>query len=239
MTGESSSIAVKRESRHVDTPSVAVVDSDWISTLPGAVGELARRREVLDGATRCPRVEGILVEHPRWSSVVIRRGDGSLTLVDRDRFMGQMSGQLGYGRALFGRQPVERLVGEPVLTMVESTTLDAAAAAALGRLETRRYDDLLVVFGDGAVGTLAVADLFAALSRVHGHSALHDPLTGLPNRRLLLDRLQHARSRLLRHGGKFAVLFVDLDDFKNGSWSSSRRGWSSAISPALALTSQI
>lgn len=46
------------------------------------------------------------------------------------------------------------------------------------------------------------------------HLAYHDPLTGLANRRLLLDRLQHAlvsNSRSHRHG---AILFLDLDNFK-------------------------
>lgn len=46
------------------------------------------------------------------------------------------------------------------------------------------------------------------------HLAYHDPLTGLANRRLLIDRLQHsllAKSRSNHYG---AVLFLDLDDFK-------------------------
>ena len=46
-------------------------------------------------------------------------------------------------------------------------------------------------------------------------NALHDSLTGLPNRRLFLDRLHGAASRASRHpGALFAVLYLDLDDFK-------------------------
>jgi diguanylate cyclase (GGDEF)-like protein len=51
------------------------------------------------------------------------------------------------------------------------------------------------------------------------HQAVHDPLTGLPNRALFLDRLLHALSRAEREAergeeGRIAVLYMDLDDFK-------------------------
>ncbi len=46
------------------------------------------------------------------------------------------------------------------------------------------------------------------------HRAAHDPLTGLPNRILFRDRLEHALRAAKRHRGKLAVLLIDLDRFK-------------------------
>jgi len=48
------------------------------------------------------------------------------------------------------------------------------------------------------------------------HQALHDPLTGLPNRTLFGDRILVARARI-RRGGSLAVLFCDLDGFKTAN----------------------
>lgn len=45
--------------------------------------------------------------------------------------------------------------------------------------------------------------------------AFRDPLTGLLNRRLLLERIQHDVARLERGNGSLAVLFIDLDGFKD------------------------
>ncbi len=50
----------------------------------------------------------------------------------------------------------------------------------------------------------------AALTR----QVLTDPLTGLPNRALVLDRLRAAAARAVRSGTGFGVLYLDLDGFK-------------------------
>jgi len=62
---------------------------------------------------------------------------------------------------------------------------------------------------------LALPDLLLARARDHlAHLAMHDQLTGLPNRALLLDHTRLALARQQRAPGQVAMLFVDLDRFK-------------------------
>ena len=59
---------------------------------------------------------------------------------------------------------------------------------------------------------LAAAEAQEEIAR---HAAFHDPLTGLPNRALFNDRLEHGLVQAERNGWTPTVMFVDLDDFKN------------------------
>ena len=58
-----------------------------------------------------------------------------------------------------------------------------------------------------------ISELHEKEQRIH-HQAFHDALTGLPNRSLLLDRLDHAITGSRRGDHNTAVLFLDLDRFK-------------------------
>ncbi len=67
--------------------------------------------------------------------------------------------------------------------------------------------EYLVAFG-------MIVTLLEEQIRQSEHLAYHDALTGLPNRRLLQDRLLQALAHASRSGRKVAILLLDLDDFK-------------------------
>jgi diguanylate cyclase len=62
--------------------------------------------------------------------------------------------------------------------------------------------------------TSVLADSLSLANQELTHLALHDPLTGLPNRTLLADRIQQAMQAVNEKGGCFALMFIDLDGFK-------------------------
>ncbi|HZB71034.1 MAG TPA: PAS domain S-box protein, partial [Acidimicrobiales bacterium] len=137
---------------------------------------------------------------------------------------------------LLGAESEAELLGRPVTDVVHPDDVpataggggaladEAGAPTARERRIVRRDGDVLdvelvgvpITFrGSPALQIMArdVTDRRRA-ERVLAHHALHDPLTGLPNRALLLDRSAQALVRSGRNGGFVAVLSVDLDRFK-------------------------
>jgi diguanylate cyclase (GGDEF)-like protein/PAS domain S-box-containing protein len=99
--------------------------------------------------------------------------------------------------------------GEPVITKLEldersgvwSSSTKMALRDASGQI----------------VGTFGIARNVTELveaEKALAHQALHDPLTGLANRAALMDRLAQSILKLERQPSALAVLFVDLDSFK-------------------------
>lgn len=67
----------------------------------------------------------------------------------------------------------------------------------------------------GAVLVLRDVSAARAMSRLIAHAAAHDSLTGLPNRLLLNERINHAIKLAKRNQHRVAVLYLDLDGFKH------------------------
>jgi diguanylate cyclase (GGDEF)-like protein len=85
------------------------------------------------------------------------------------------------------------------------------SALSTSQVEFAAYD---VNFLTSVAHVLANAIQRKAAEEQIRHQALHDPLTELPNRTLLLDRLEHWSERAERTGERAAVIFIDLDLFK-------------------------
>ena len=87
----------------------------------------------------------------------------------------------------------------------------AVARVKGGHDYTEAERDILVALAKHA--SIALTDARTVQDAID--QALQDPLTKLPNRALLADRLDTALARAERHGTEAAILFCDLDQFKN------------------------
>ncbi len=97
--------------------------------------------------------------------------------------------------------------------LAASVHINGARAGALVAMASAGLDDaqlgMLDAFAEHASLALTDARTVEAMEE-----AFHDSLTGLPNRALFLDRLQHALDVAARRQTELCVLFVDLDRFK-------------------------
>ena len=127
---------------------------------------------------------------------------------DGSPFWGRLSGRL-----FDPLQPRGRSVW-----MVDDVTERVEAADAIRRardeLEVRVLARTAELAGANALLQAEIAERRQAEARVH-HMAYYDALTGLPNRALLADRLERAMATAERANRKLAVMFLDLDRFKN------------------------
>ncbi|MDQ6914183.1 MAG: EAL domain-containing protein [Actinomycetota bacterium] len=140
-------------------------------------------------------------------------------------------------RAVFGHTGATARPGRPLdlvhpddrqrvaAAVAELSRRQGATAAIEGRVQHRdgSWRDVEAIatnlLADESVGgyVLNTRDITErkALEAQLSHRAFHDPLTNLANRALFLNRLQHGLARSVRHGQPIAVLFMDLDDFKD------------------------
>ena len=113
---------------------------------------------------------------------------------------------------------VQRMLQNVCAEGIKERRFEAHFAHADGHQRAVTCSLLPLAQGDrvvGIVGTVVdITDRKAAEQRIE-HLAYHDPLTNLPNRRLLSDRLTMSMSQAERDGRMVAVLFVDLDRFKS------------------------
>ena len=216
----------------------ALLDAERLAEVVTRVGVYPHLapRELRGGQLGADRItelnvalRGSLVEDARMARVKLYAVDGHVLWSDDPRFIGEDAwSETGYRRALSGRTvssvddadgrrllevyvPLRARIGRPVEGVLETYLPYEPVARAVAE-DTWR---LFAVLGAGLV--LLYATLFrivAGASRRLRRQALHDALTGLPNRVLLHGRTERAIANARRTGRTAALLLIDLDRFK-------------------------
>jgi diguanylate cyclase (GGDEF)-like protein/PAS domain S-box-containing protein len=225
----------------IDGALVSIDGSDaatrWLSVTTRALRDAARAITAIvvsidDVTAQRSAEEAVHAAYSRFAAL-LEHGSDLITIYDAD-------GLLTYAspahRRMLGVDPAER-IGTSMLNSVHPDDRPIAARALDGLLATPgatttvelrlahadgawRHAEVTVInrLHDPAVGgivanTRDVTDRVEA-ARVLEHQATHDALTGLANRAVVLDRLTEALAAADRTGRHVAVLFADLDGFK-------------------------
>jgi diguanylate cyclase (GGDEF)-like protein/PAS domain S-box-containing protein len=171
----------------------------------------------------------------RHQAVVENAAEGILT-VGLDGTIGSFNAA---AEAMFGWTATE-IVGQPLTMLFPAEQDDALAefsvgSGAVGHSNAPRHDvetagvrrdrtEFPMMVSTSAIAVEGAAPIISAIVRdlsdqkrfeaQLAYQAAHDPLTGLPNRLMLTDRLDRALARVRRRDRMCAVLYVDLDRFK-------------------------
>lgn len=212
------------EERWFCTHSTPLTAADGITTYHGFIEDITQRKH---DALRVQESESLLQQIFDTSNVAI-------FLVDRQGIITRANESMA---RMFGR-PCAQIVGSPYVSLVHPDERDVSHQKMLALLESdidqvdldRLYwrSDGSTFWGNlsgkrfhdsqgqdrGLLGVIMDITVRRQAQEEIRNLAFYDPLTGLPNRRLLLDRIEHASASCARSGAHGAVVFIDLDNFK-------------------------
>lgn len=159
-------------------------------------------------------VEGIMITDVEGTIVSVNRAFTDLTGYPKEEAVGQKPSILKSGRhsAEFYRSMWEALFsrgswqGEVWDRRKDGGLFPAWLTLGAVRNEDQTLKHFVAIFSD-------ISTMKESQQRIE-HLANYDVLTELPNRNLFHDRLRHAIFRAARQRGRFALMFIDLDNFK-------------------------
>ncbi|CBL46829.1 Conserved hypothetical protein [gamma proteobacterium HdN1] len=156
--------------------------------------------------------DGILLCDPQRIVLTTNQAYAQMTQTDQQSLIGSVAQFCAEERADDLRQMDVGLAtqgfwqGDTQIMQADGQLLAVRASLSVVRDTQGRLTHYVAVFTD--------ISLRKALEQSLKNRAYYDPLTGLPNRSLFSDRLDTALARAQRAHSRFAVLFLDLDDFK-------------------------
>jgi diguanylate cyclase (GGDEF)-like protein/PAS domain S-box-containing protein len=199
-------------------PHPAESESIGMALVLRPMGEARRARVALERQEKL--AQAALDASPMMSAVV---SDNGLLIAASRAWVNRMGRQWGVGARL--RDAVGAVLGnaaqaafddQVALTRVQERARHHADYEVEVDGESRTFSVHSALIPDVGV-SITIADITdrASRERALSYEATHDPLTGLPNRAVLMDRAEHGLNLASRNEGRVGLIFCDLDDFKS------------------------
>lgn len=174
-------------------------------------GQVARPVDVVEADLPLANLERAFRSPDLACVAVHRRADDEIGLVTRLQFHAALAGRLGFGRALLARKTAADLTDWHPLVVDADDRVIEVAAAAMARPEEHRYDAVLVRADIWKAAT--TSELVMSLSTQLAVRTMHDPLTSLGHRPLLLQQLRDRCAMQRGTGHRVAVVQVNIAGF--------------------------
>lgn len=175
----------------------------------GIQRELADKKLSLSQIAFDSASEGIMIVNPDGMIIGINKGFTQITGYEEHEILGvtPMIFQRGEGDIWHALRKAGKWTGEVVNYRKNGEQYTEWLTITAVKNATHKITNYVGVFAD-------ITEIKQSQHQLHT-LVNHDPLTGLANRRLINELLEHAISRALRNETEIAVLFIDLDRFKN------------------------
>ena len=187
----------KRKSKEMGT-SLGMVVGDIVEHVPTVAPET--NTEQVEARFAASSVRG----------VVVLQGRKPVGLLMKNRLYFHLGSY--YGVSLYHKRPVELVMDSSPLIVNADLPLEAVSKIAMSREESNLYDLIIIVKDGQYVGVVSIMKLLNNITQLQvlcAHNS--NPLTGLPGNLVIEEQLR----RLLLNDAEFAVLYLDLNNFKS------------------------
>jgi len=164
----------------------------------------------------CEDVYRIFANDISIQSIAVVDGETPVGLVNRFALVDRFSRR--FFREIYERKPIAMVMEKNFLSVESTVHLDDLSSIIADEEEKYLYEGFIIT-EDGkyrgiGTGHRLIKEVTEQKQAQLYHIAHHDTLTGLPNRLLFYDRLSQAMAQSARNAKSLAVLFIDLDHFK-------------------------
>ncbi len=193
------------------------VTTDQLEDESSTVGFLLRIQHAVSHATNCIDVLQIFHNDSKLFALPVLNDQlipiGLVTRLELTEYFSKQ-----FSKELKGKKPISTMMDKTVIVVDKGTGIEDVARIIIDAGMHHMVSGFIITDDSKYMGMATGYDLLTEISSRKQKQlfdlAHFDQLTGLPNRRLLLDRIKHSLASNMRSSKHSALLFIDLDHFK-------------------------